>query len=377
MELTYTETVSLTASAVFFYVAEEGSILSVGLTAHRPTTELSAYGNPFQKREIPDDQEEDPGVGIRMNGDDDDENGTDDKYDTSVNGENDLIEVTLNVGPARAPSGIEYVLKRNNDNILVWEDQTKGTEILGWFTDEKVVTFSSETKTVWVECVDAGRCDLELIARATADSSTVCSDKLFFDSFSSVVIALGGFGQNPTDPADPNAGMFNAAIDLYEEGYDVHMYDEDEVAAGGHGAPYEEVIESFFARGVIYVAVYGYSRGGGATHDLSDALHNSGIDPEFTGYCDAIESGIIAHDAETRRPPGSGLHVNYYQRHEGGVLDLLGDATVGIQPGDIQVNATAAGWTDAAGNLLTHFTLDDDDRVLDSIRNQIKSAIPQ
>jgi len=171
--------------------------------------------------------------------------------------------------------------------------------------------------------------------------------------------------------------MFRAAIDLFDAGYDVHMYDEDEVTADGHGAPYEEVIEAFLARGVVHASIYGYSRGGGATYDLALALSGSGIDPNVTGYCDAIESGITARDAETRRPPGSGLHLNYYQQHEGGVLDLLGDATAAPQTGDIQVNTTTQGWADASSNLLTHFTIDDDSRVLNGIKDQITSAIPE
>ncbi len=66
------------------------NILSVELTAYRPQTNGPGYGNPFQKHEVPNDQEENPGAGIRING----------NTETAVN-ENDLIEVELEVAPFR------------------------------------------------------------------------------------------------------------------------------------------------------------------------------------------------------------------------------------------------------------------------------------
>ena len=88
------------------------TILSVDLTAYRPTTELPAYGNPFQRHEVPDDLEESPKAGIRVNGD----------TESSAN-ENDLIEVQLDVAPFPVPSGLTCVLKRNNSNIKVWDSR--------------------------------------------------------------------------------------------------------------------------------------------------------------------------------------------------------------------------------------------------------------
>lgn len=65
------------------------------MTVCWPTTEVSAYNNPFQKTEIPDDEEESPGAGIRVNGD----------TETAAN-ENDLIEVELKAEPYPTPSGL-------------------------------------------------------------------------------------------------------------------------------------------------------------------------------------------------------------------------------------------------------------------------------
>jgi hypothetical protein len=64
--------------------------------------------------------------------------------------ENDLIEVELKAEPYPAPAGLTYVLKRTNTNIKVWDSQSMGNAILDSGT-EATVTFSSDTKTVWVE----------------------------------------------------------------------------------------------------------------------------------------------------------------------------------------------------------------------------------
>ncbi len=54
-------------------------------------------------------------------------------------------------------------------------------------------------------------------------------DVLHFYPFNSVVIVLGGEDQVPSDPPNAEHGVFGIATDLYRNGYDVHMYDEDAV----------------------------------------------------------------------------------------------------------------------------------------------------
>ncbi len=55
-----------------------------------------------------------------------------------------------------------------------------------------------------------GVVDLEL---RPAGSSTA-ADTLRFHSFQSITMALGGEGQVPSNPVDPNHGTFVEAIDL-------------------------------------------------------------------------------------------------------------------------------------------------------------------
>ncbi|MDI6809939.1 MAG: hypothetical protein QME66_13385, partial [Candidatus Eisenbacteria bacterium] len=295
-------------------------IPKVGMTAYRPTTEGPAYNNPFQRREIPEAQEETPGAGIRVNGDDDNVNSTPDRNDTAVNNENDLIEVVLDAAPPAPASGFKYVLKRSSSNIKVWNSQTKGTAWLD-ANDETNLTFSTTPMTVWVENPNGGTADLELQAK-TDSGTVVCSDKVHFYPFTSIVIALGGEGQDPADPANANHGTFQLAVDLYEQGYDVHMYNEDSVAGNGAGATYDEVISAIQHRNVNQVAIFGYSHGGGSTHDLAERLDNNrgtigAFTIPFTAYVDAVTQGAITQ--ENRRPPGSGFHVNFYQ--EGSLAD--------------------------------------------------------
>ena len=100
-------------------------------------------------------------------------------------------------------------------------------------------------------------------------------DTIKFHTFHSIVIALGGENQVPADPPDANHGTFQIAIDLYHQGYDVWMFDEDEVDATGAGAVYDEVARAVAGRLVTEVAVFGYSHGGGSTFLLCRNLNNN------------------------------------------------------------------------------------------------------
>ena len=106
------------------------NVVDVEMDAYRPQSA------PLARIVIPDDEEAD-GIGIRINGDDDDNNGTADSSDTNVTGENDLIEVTLTANPTVLGSGSDYILKRSNSKIKVWESQTKGTAIIDTQNDDR------------------------------------------------------------------------------------------------------------------------------------------------------------------------------------------------------------------------------------------------
>lgn len=312
----------------------------VSVTAFRPQSE--AYGSPFQRQAVGAGVKEDPGAGVRINGDDDNNNGIPDSADSSVSGENDLVEVTLQVSPFPAPSGYEYVVSRTNPFMKVWQAQTKGTAILT-ANDEQVLNFTTSTLPVWVEGVSAGSGFLQLQARQAGGGAVVASDRVKMFSFSSIVIALGGENQVPSDPPDPNHGAFNIAANLYAMGYDVHMYDEDNVGSDGSGSVYNEVVHAIQSRGISVVAIFGYSHGGGSTHDLAQRLDDNrgsigAFTFPYTAYIDSIRnSSDIDITSETRLPPATQYHVNYYQRND---LLIRGNSVPGA---NVDVNVSDTG----------------------------------
>lgn len=190
-----------------------------------------------------------------------------------------------------------------------------------------------------------------------------------FHPFTSVVIVLGGEDQDPADPVlEPNNhGIFLSAIDLYIENYDVHMYDEDDVYPSGNGPVYEEIQSAINERGVIRVAIYGYSHGGGSTYDLAWALNENVIGNRsdinlpftvpFTSYVDAITNTWIG--AENRRPPLSQFHLNQYQRN----LPLRG----GPSNADDELNRTNIN--------VDHYTIDDHATVLELLTIRFRQRV--
>ena len=74
----------------------------VRLIPYRPQTE--SYGNPFPPTTVPQAYKVTPGVGVRRNGDNDDNDAFTDLADPNgVAGENDLIEVEIKAGPKKQP----------------------------------------------------------------------------------------------------------------------------------------------------------------------------------------------------------------------------------------------------------------------------------
>jgi hypothetical protein len=325
----------------------------VTLTGYRPQTE--AYGAPFQRQAVPHGQNVNPGIGIRINGDDDNGDGIADRDEVSVGNDNDLVEVVLTVSAAPAPPGIDYVLRRDNGDIKVWSDRTKSGAAVLDSNDESVLVFGGPTQTVWVENPNGGSASLYLEARTAPAGPVVAVDQALFRPFTSIVIALGGENQVPSDPPDSNHGVFNIAATLYALGYDVHMYDEDNVGSSGAGAVYDEVVRAIQGRGITVVSIFGYSHGGGSTHDLAARLDSNrgGIGVftfPYTAYIDGIRnSSDIDITSETRLPPATQYHVNYYQRND---LFIRGDSVSGA---NVDINVSNTAW----GSDLVHTSIDD------------------
>jgi hypothetical protein len=337
---------------------------NLDLIAFRPRTP------PFQRTPVPAATEDTVGAGIRSNGDDDDGDSVRDWDDAQVAAENDLIEISLDFGLQQVPQGISYFLRRSNANVRVWDSNTKGGSVLN-ANNEQEIPFAPGL-SLWVEWVNAtfGTADAVLTfeARDAATQAVVgVPDSVRVFRFTSVVIVIGGRLQVPTDPPNANQGVFVIGRQLYAtEAYDVHMFREGVQVAGGanrgRGAAYTEVVNAVNNRGVTSVSVFGYSWGGGATYNLIDRLvidaaagliqHPFAI--PYTAYIDAVLHGIFNFgNPETRRPPASQFHVNYYERigTPGEQLNVMGDAVPGS---DFELNVNTTLWGSLLNSSLPH-----------------------
>ena len=244
-------------------------------------------------------------------------------------GENDLVEIRCETEPATQPAGVQFWAKRTNQNIAAYDGTSKSGPWYSTTTNE--INITSSPKTGWVEWrsmdpLQTGA-NFELyVWDATHQRRFDAPDVLHFYPFTSIVIVLGGENQVPADPvSDPgNHGIFELAIRQYRSGYDVHMYDEDNVDAwNGRGVVYDEIVNGIQNRGITGTAILGYSHGGGATYQLAFRLNRNTISGDltditlpfnvgFTAYVDAVTASTAG--AENRRPPLSLFHLNQWEK---------------------------------------------------------------
>ncbi len=342
------------------------TVVDANLTAYRPQTPH------FLTVAVPESQEEDVklGPGIRRNGDDDDGDLASDWYDTPVPGEDDLIRLDV-WRDAGLSSDVDFVLTRSDASRLqVWKSSDKsGGKVFD--ADATPLEEVPPRNRLWVEWVRPGtgedRASLELEVRDPRNGNKAFSDKVVFHAFTSVIVVLGGEGQDPADPVlEPNNhGIFRFAISEYRKGYDVYMYNEDVVNSYGEGAAYTEVKQAIQRRGVSRVGIIGYSHGGGSTHDLAARLmaHQTEIGQfaiVFTSYIDAIRNDSDVKTApETRRPPGSLYHVSQWQTT--GVIDGAPSNA------DDDLNRDSLG--------VTHYTIDDNQLVLEFLTMRFEQKV--
>lgn len=319
------------------------------LTAHRPQHGGGYF--PLPKSVVAEADEESavvgPGIRINFPGDND------------PSGEDDLIELIV----ATSRPDIILALRRTHPAIRLWttRNKTPGTEVL--FVNDKTSALSLDsggtTGTVWVEWATAehGLAELHLEPLDRA----VTLDKIQFHTFTAIVMALGGEDQVPSVPVDSNHGTFVVGIALYQRGYDVYLYDEDNVSASGTGAVYNEIVNAVTTRLVENVSIFGYSHGGGSTYHLSDRLDNdrAGIgifEIVTTSYVDAVRNNSdLDINQELRRPPATGYHANHYQI--GSLTDFLldGGPVPDSNPAPTGLNVETVSWGVGA----THFVVDD------------------
>ena len=231
--------------------------------------------------------------------------------------------------------------------------------------------FGNNTITVFVEwqVPEHGDDILSLV-----DATTFATlDSLRFHSFRTVIVVFGGDGQNPADTdgdgsiGDPvgssttnREGIFDLAQSLYDSGWDVLPFDEEDVDAP-EDIPYTEVRNAVYNRLVSPeygggVSIMGYSQGGGATHDLIERLYED--DENFITiygvYLDAVDHDGI--NAENDWPDVTLYLLNIYETNSilnGGDID---DTEVITGSTLEEINTTSdSGWD----HTLDHFSIDD------------------
>lgn len=325
-----------------------GACAFAGLTAYRPQHGAGYF--PLAKTAVTEADEENAstGPGIRINA----------PGDSDPSGEDDLIELFIE----NARPEVSLVLRRTNSALRLWTTRTKlpGTEVA--FTNDTtdaLVLTGGTTLTLWVEWAEVvhGVGDLRLEPLDGAYSL----DTLRFHTFQSIVMALGGEDQVPSVPVDPNNGTAVVATALYGKGYDVHLYDEDNVSPNGSGIVLNEVVTAVGSRLVDEVSIFGYSHGGGSTYDLAERLDNDrpGIglfEIEVTSYVDGVENDSdFDVSQERRRPPSTAYHANHYQVGTLGDFFLDGGPVPSSDPPPSGLNVETTPWGAGA----THFLVDD------------------
>jgi hypothetical protein len=328
---------------------------SANLVAFRPVNEYIDYAqHPVAEATEADATR---GPGIRINGDDDNRNGRPDFNDTTTaaGGDDDLVRVNVSGVGTRLTVGWTVPL-------AVWTSNTKTARI-----DNGASVSSGQS--LWVEYVSSTHSTAGMMLTAVeTPTSTTATDTLTFHSFRSVVIAIGGRGADPNNFGDPNLGAYNIAAQLYDQGYDVHLYAHSNVESNGRGAAYDEVVSAVLNRNADNVAIIGYSWGGGATYELAGGLQSNsaiaaaGYRLQYSAYIDAVQHrGLFS---ETRKPAGTSYHDNFYQRRD---LFFKGNSVSGAN----NVNVTNTSW----GRRLAHIGIDDDPTVQATIIANLTSRV--
>jgi len=286
---------------------------------------------------------------------------------------NNLILTTL----YGTPNSTEY-LTRSSSNIDVWADQGASSAILppGSAINQASISFDSTgTKTVWVgwdgSTGDSSLTTLTILAQhapqgppgaaqaaaQAAAQPAAQPNKAVFKRSLVFVVGFAGHSQS-LDPAhdqkkiQPTSGVGLIESKLRKDfNYDVQTYPEDPgdqlqlnpanviagVCGGGAAGAELDVKQKFNHDGVLHLAAYGHSHGGGTLFKMSEHLaaasaagniRNYSLD--WTGYIDAIRVDLPLPDKETREPKLTKYHFNRWQSVEWAPVDfgLHGDATV-------------------------------------------------
>lgn len=297
-----------------------------------------------------------------------------------------LVRVEIWGNPTDLNTGVRYYLRRSDSLIRVWRERERtSAPLLGPNSEQEIA--EAELRggmELWVENTDAGEVDLILEARRASDGGVIESERFMFKTFRSVVVVIGGRNQHPElyDPEHPSlcsgegCGIFATGEKLYWNGYDVWLFDQENVHLDGRGATYDFIRQAIEQRGVHELAIIAYSWGGGALYDLIEVLAEDsglgGAEVVYTAYIDAIKS---ATNLPEMHRPDSKFHLNLTQIRScisGDLVPLCGwpyMAADGLVTENIPVN------NEDWGNELSHYSIDDDPAVYLKIFDTLKERV--
>jgi hypothetical protein len=365
---------------------------SSNLTAYRPqgvydpddTSTPNPKYDPFPRRPVREQDEGHPdfGPGIRINNDDDDNNGVSDRFQTgaAITRENDLIEVRVE----RLPGLGDMVLTKNSQLSLFFDHAKANLVPLDEFgnTTLPLPFDSNDTVTIWVEWTSTTHGSANLTLYEVGNPSAL--DTVRFHSFESLIIVFGGNTQKPADTdgdgsiGDPvggsgnREGIFDAAQFMYDSGWDVLAFNENEFDKNNtNNVPYTEVVNARQQRFVTYHGIIGYSQGGGATHDLIEMLwRENDINTNIGVYIDAVHH--IGPSPMVFWPEGVFYLLNIFEinpwLHGGAIIDYPGLPFV-LDEIDTEIDSR---WNGS----LSHSSIDDDPLVLDIVISRLHSLLP-
>ncbi len=175
-----------------------------------------------------------PGKIILFNGDDDNENGTPDIDDGSVENEDDLVEIRLSFSTGTLPDGSQFVLDEvgENRNLRIWDSETKDDEINLPFIfyvgmpAEDVPPNTNIFETIYAEGIEPGESMLsfDLFSSSGEPYCEICRDEISLTVIKvdiESIVFLGDHGY-----VDSNLNLLND--NNYDWSNDGQLYEEPE-----------------------------------------------------------------------------------------------------------------------------------------------------
>jgi hypothetical protein len=187
-------------------------------------------------------------------------------------------------------------------------------------------------------------------------------DEIDLRPFQSMV--FGYVGETFTFTSPYANGMFDVARKLYKAGYNVGLYNPSfpvQAQSAMATAAYftsQNYIKSY--------GVYGHSHGGGEVYKLAQSMPgNQNLD--ITVYVDAVRhQGTTDWNSETRLPPGTAFHANYYQTAP--YQPVYG---VSIPGSNVDLDVRTTAW----GANLNHTSIDNDSTTIAIVDGLLRSKL--